>query len=479
MNEQEVNRYWKKIVNTMSEGFMLVGPDGVILMVNEAFERLTGYSSKEVIGRPCTILNCDACERALTKSGQVWCRLFAEEQVLKSRCHIMIKGGSYVAALKNASVLKDEKGMALGAVEILTDLSELERLDQKVGLLSRQLEEDVGFHGILGKSNSMQKLFDVVEKAANSEAPVIIYGESGTGKELVARAIHQLGRRKIEPFVQFNCAALNEALLESELFGHIKGAFTGAYRHRQGRFEAANRGDIFLDEIGDVPLSIQVKLLRVLETKQFEHVGDHHPISVDVRIITATNKNLEECVAQKKFRDDLFFRINVFPIHLPPLRERSEDIPLLVNTFIRRLRSRTGKKINGLSSAAMECFMNYRWPGNVRELKSALEYAFVVAEKGLIDLNQLPANIVEPKRIVLGPVQSHNTTTSYSYLDIDQSSILEPNPDEQKEKMALIQALQQCKGNQTQTARVLGINRVTVWNRMKKYGIDLKKVLRV
>jgi two-component system response regulator HydG len=479
MNEQEINRYWKKIVNTMSEGFMLVGPDGIIVMVNEAFERLTGYSSMEVIGRPCTILNCDACERTLTKSGQVWCRLFAEGQVLKSHCHIRIKNGSYVAALKNASVLKDEKGVALGGVEILTDLSELERLDQKVGLLSRQLEEDVGFHGILGKSNSMQKLFDVVEKAANSEAPVIVYGESGTGKELVARAIHQLGRRKNEPFVQFNCAALNEALLESELFGHIKGAFTGAYRHRQGRFEAANKGDIFLDEIGDVPMSIQVKLLRVLETKQFEHVGDDHPISVDVRIITATNKNLEELIAQKKFRDDLFFRINVFPIHLPPLRERAEDIPLLVNTFIHRLRSRTGKKINGLSSAAMECFINYHWPGNIRELKSALEYAFVIAEKGLIDLDQLPANIVEPKRTGFGAVQSPMPSSGYPYQDIDHFTLLEPNPQEQNEKKALIKALKQCKGNQTQTARVLEINRVTVWNRMKKYGIDLKKVLQV
>lgn len=477
MNEQEINRYWKKIVNTMSEGFMLVGPDGTIIMVNEAFERLTGYTSKEVIGRPCTILNCDACEMNLKGSGKAWCRLFVEGQVLKCRCHLMIKDGSYLPALKNAAVLKDEKGVALGAVEILTDLSELERLDQKVGLLSRQLEEDVGFHGILGKSTPMQKLFDVVQKAANSEAPVIIYGESGTGKELVARAIHQLGRRKNEPFVQFNCAALNEALLESELFGHIKGAFTGAYRHRQGRFEAANRGDIFLDEIGDVPLSVQVKLLRVLETKQFEHVGDHHPISVDVRIITATNKNLEELIAQKKFRDDLFFRINVFPIHLPPLRKRSEDIPLLVNTFVRRLRLRTGKKINGLSSAAMDCFMNYRWPGNVRELKSALEYAFVIAEKGLIDRDQLPSNIVEPKPLIPESVQV--SLQANGFPKVDEFMISEPNSDEPGEKTALIKALQQCKGNQSQTARVLGINRVTVWNRMKKYGIDLKRVLSI
>lgn len=477
MKEQEINRYWKKIVNTMSEGFMLVGPDGIILTVNEAFERITGYTSKEVIGRPCTILNCDACERTLKGSGKAWCRLFTEGQVLKCRCQVMIKNGSYVAALKNASVLKDEKGEVLGAIEILTDLSELDRLDQKVERLSRQLEEDSGFQGILGKSNSMQRLFDIIEKAAKSEAPVIIYGESGTGKELVARAIHQLGRRNNEPFIQFNCAALNESLLESELFGHIKGAFTGATRHRQGRFESANRGDIFLDEIGDVPLSVQVKLLRVLETKQFEHVGDDHPISVDVRIITATNKNLEELVARKKFRDDLFFRINVFPILLPPLRERSEDIPLLVNIFSRRLRLKTGKKITGLTAAAMERFMQYHWPGNVRELKSALEYAFVVAEKGLIELSQLPANIITPKRFDNGAAHTPAAPITYSYQDVDHISLIESNPEEPNDKTAIINALLKCKGNQTQTARLLGINRVTVWNRMKKYGIDLKKVL--
>ena len=289
------------------------------------------------------LLKCDACEGTMKASARRWCKLFEEGQVIKCRCHLLKKDGTYVSALKNASVLKDDNGVHLGAVEVLTDLSELDRLDQKLELLSRQLGEEDGFHGIIGKSPIMQKVFDVIQKAARSEAPVIIYGESGTGKELVVRIIHQLGGRQDGPFVQFNCAALNKSLLESELFGHIKGAFTGAYRHRKGRFEAANGGDIFLDEIGDVPLSIQVKLLRVLETKKFEHVGDDRPTSVNVRIITATNKNLEELIEQKQFRDDLFFRINVFPIHLPPLRKRSDDIPLLVNTFIRRMRSRTEK----------------------------------------------------------------------------------------------------------------------------------------
>ncbi|MGD9032605.1 MAG: sigma 54-interacting transcriptional regulator [Desulfobacteraceae bacterium] len=458
MKEREINRHWKKILNTMNDGFMLVGPDGTILMVNRAFESLTGYTSDEVVGRPCTILNCDACDRLIKEEKSAWCSLFDRGQDVKKRCIVMKKDGTYLPAIKNASLLKDDEGAYIGAVETLMDLSQLDRLDQEIDLLSLQLDAEGGFHGLVGKSIHMQKTFQVIEKAAQSDAPVIIYGESGTGKELVARAIHKLGRRREGPFVQLNCAALNEALLESELFGHTKGAFTGAHRHRLGRFEAAHGGDIFLDEIGDVPLSIQVKLLRVLEAKQFERVGDHRPVSVDVRIITATNKNLEELISQKRFREDLFFRINVIPIHLPPLRERLEDVPLLVNTFIGRLQSRTGKNITGLSPASLEQFMAYHWPGNVRELKSALEYAFVIAENGLIEPDQLPAQIAKGKE------------------EMNDEAFTPPRGDP-AEKAALVEALRQSNGNQSQAARILGVNRVTVWNRMKKYGIDLKKVM--
>lgn len=475
MDELEVNRYWKKIVNTMTEGLMLVGPDGTIVMVNDAFSELTGYRADEIIGKPCTMLECDACEGPLQASAKRWCKLFEEGQVIKCRCHLLKKDGSYVSALKNASVLMDDSGVHLGAVEILTDLSELDRLDQKVEQLSRQLDDDGNFQGMIGKSSVMQNIIHIIEKAANSEAPVIVYGESGTGKELAARAIHQLGRRKDGPFIQFNCAALNEALLESELFGHIKGAFTGAYRHRPGRFEAANGGDIFLDEIGDIPMSIQVKLLRVLETKQFEHVGDDRPVSADVRIITATNKNLEDLIARKKFREDLYFRINVFPIHLAPLRERSEDIPLLVDGFIRKLQAKTAKRITGLTPAAMERFMMYRWPGNIRELRSALEFAFVIADKGLIDLDQLPPKISRPEALSSAAGAYSPQPAEAAHL-IHQSAF-SASPAEPEEKRLLVEALRQTKGNQTQAARILGVNRVTVWNRMKKYRIDLKKVL--
>jgi len=453
MNIQEINRYLEDIIATMNEGLLLVAPDGTVLMVNKAFEELTGYKTEEVVGRPCTLLHCDACETTLKKKGALWCSLFEKGQVIKKRCSIIKKDGACLPVLKNASLLRDDTGVPLGSVETLTDISEVERLDQEVHQLSHQMEIKNGFHGIVGTSTAMQKVYQVVQKAALSDAPVIIYGESGTGKELVARAIHLMGRRKEAPFVQLNCAALNQALLESELFGHIKGAFTGAYRHRIGRFEAAHEGDLFLDEIADIPVATQVKLLRVLETKQFERVGDHRPLSVDVRIITATNKDLQEMIDSKRFREDLFFRINVIPIHLPPLRERIEDIPRLVNAFVERLRERTGKKITGLSPEAMDRFMSYFWPGNVRELKSALEYAFVIAEKGPIGLQQLPHPLVtEPSRSPSGTRES-------------------------QERVALIQALRQSNGNQSEAARILGVNRVTVWNRMRKHGIDLKKVL--
>ena len=458
MKEQEINRQWKRIVNTMNDGLILIGPDGSILMVNSAFEQMTGYRADEVIGQSCTIMGCDACEGNLRRGEHFWCTLFERRGDIRCSCTIQKKDGGLLPVLKNAALLEDETGQPAGAVETFTDLSELDALDRKLTQLSRQMDAEGGFCGLIGKSEKMQRVFDIVRKAARSDAPVIIYGDSGTGKELVAQAIHSLGWRKNGPFVMLNCAALNASLLESELFGHIKGAFTGAYRHRRGRFEAAHGGDIFLDEIGDVPLSIQVKLLRVLETKAFERVGEQKPVSVNVRFITATNRSLEEMIQKGDFRQDFYFRINVIPIHLPPLRERKEDIPLLVSAFMSRLQSRIGKMISGVASDAMTRFMDYDWPGNVRELKSALEYAFVVAEAGAITLEHLSPNLLSSPE--------------------DARTIVPlPKRGDETERQELINALKQTSGNQTRAAELLGVNRVTVWNRMRKYGIDLKKVI--
>lgn len=455
----DFGKYSEKIIETMAEALVLIAPDGTILMVNKSFERMFGYRADEIVGKSCTHLNCDLCESGKDKGFTKWCSLFSYGLDVKKRCHLRKKDGTYLPVLKNASLLKDENGEDIGAVEILTDISEIDRLDEKITTLSRQLEEESSFHGIVGKSRPIHKMFELIQKAALSEAPIIIYGESGTGKELVAQAIHKLGRRKKGPFVQLNCAALNESLLESELFGHVKGAFTGAYRHRIGRFETANDGDLFLDEIGDVPLSIQVKLLRVLEQKQIERVGDHQPIPVDARLITATNKNLAEQIEKGLFREDFYFRINVIPVHVPTLRERIDDIPILADSFIQALRKRTGKDILGLTPECMEYLLSYAWPGNVRELKSVLEYAFAVAERGLIGVDQIPQNIISLKTPEPVPRK------------------LEVGADEPAEKRELIQALNQANGNQSEAARLLAVSRVTVWNRMKKFNIDLKKTL--
>lgn len=463
MQEKEINKYWKRIVNTMNDGLMLIGPDGTILMVNNAFEHLTGYTSGEVIGMSCSLLQCSACEKTLiTRDENVYCTLFEEGHgdIKQCRCFVQCRNGTVLPMLKNASVLRDDQGAILGAVETLTDISELTRLDQQVHQLVRQFDREEGFWGLIGKTQAMRTVFDMVQKAADSNAPVMILGESGTGKELVANAIHMCGCRKSGPFIQLNCAALNPSLLESELFGHAKGAFTGAHRHRTGRFEAASGGDFFLDEIGDVPLPIQTKLLRVLESGRFERVGELTSVRADVRIITATNKNLRAMMAAGDFREDLFFRISVIPIHLPPLRTRKEDIPLLVNTFMHRLNTSTGKSIRALSPGAMARFMDYDWPGNVREMKNALEYAYVVAEGDVIRFDELPQQLREPVGNAL----------------LDSAPVSVPGP-LSSEKENLIAALKAAGGNQSQAARLLKINRVTVWNRMKKHGIDLKKVL--
>ena len=259
--------------------------------------------------------------------------LFETGSIKKTKCIIKRKDGSFIHAVKNASILNDTSGNIIGAVETITDITEIIEKETQLEAFRQVLRSKDGFHGLIGVSASMRQVFDLIENAAQSDAPVIIYGDSGTGKELVSKAIHEIGERNHNPFVKVNCASLTESLLESELFGHVRGAYTGAYKDRVGRFESAHEGDVFLDEIGDLPLSTQVKLLRVLEEKTIERVGDSTPIPVDVRIISATNKNLTQLVEQGLFRKDFYFRINVIPIHLPLLRERVEDIPFLAEAF--------------------------------------------------------------------------------------------------------------------------------------------------
>lgn len=388
-------RFLRGIIDTLNEGLVFVGPDGRIRIVNPALERLTGFTRDELVGRACSVLQCDACVRQRKDGGAHWCRLFDRKGENRKRCTVRRKDGTVVPVLKNARVLTDGQGGVQGAVEIITDLSELVDKERRIEELSRLLGSEEGFAGMVGASSAMHRTFRLLERAAESDAPVLLLGASGTGKELAARAVHELGRRRNGPYVQLNCAALNENLLESELFGHVRGAFTGAVRDRQGRFEAAHGGDLFLDEIGDLPLPTQVKLLRVLETKRIERVGDNHPREVDVRIIAATNRNLGALVRAGRFREDLLFRINVIPVTLPALAARREDIPLLAAFFLRAITERDGRKAGGLTPAALRHLVAYTWPGNVRELRSAMEYACVVAGGGDIDAEHLPPHIID------------------------------------------------------------------------------------
>jgi len=455
--ELDLTENWDKILNLLNDGLMIVAPNGAIRFINRALENLLGYNAAEMIGKPCLMLDCDACEPLVSKKHGKWCTLFHEGKDLQKDCLMVKKDGSYVPVIKKASILYNSSGETIGALEIFTDVSNLRKLDNQLTHLSQKLYGNKGFEGIVGQSPAMKKMLSVVEKAADSDAPVIILGESGTGKELVAQAIHNLSKRRHGPFVQVNSAALNPALLESELFGHVKGAFTGAYRHRMGRFEHADGGSLFLDEIGDLPYSVQVKLLRVLESKKIERVGDQEPVGVDVRIITATNKNIKELIEKRKFREDLFFRINVIPINLPPLRERMDDVPLLVKSFVEQMQMLTKKEITGLTTEAMHFLMTYRWPGNVRELKAALEYAFVIKDSGLIGPADLPEYVNEN-------------------IDVDVCHDLPNSGVECEEKKALIEALKKSMGNKSQAARILGISRGTVWNRMRKYNISTKEI---
>jgi two-component system, NtrC family, response regulator HydG len=449
----DISKYWKTIIDTLPDGLIVVDTAGVIQAANPAAEKLTGYTISELLGSSCRILNCTGCKIVGVGTGRDFCKLFTVGQSRGKECVITRRDNRLVHIHKSATLLRGPDGEVAGAIETLTDVSELIRKQQEIESLRKTLQLEEGYHGLLGKSPVMERLFALIESVAPSDAPVLIQGQSGTGKELVARAIHEAGARKEGPFVKVNCAALNESLLESELFGHVKGAYTGADRDRIGRFEAAHGGTIFLDEVGDIPLSTQVKLLRVLEEKEIERVGDHRPVPVDVRIVSATHRNLEACVGKGEFREDLIFRINVFPLYCPSLADRREDIPIIVQNFIERNSQKGTKKIFGLTADAMNLLLSHSWPGNVRELRNAIEYAFVLCPGGYIDVTHMPPKI--------------------SGAGGNAVCFIPPDGDSRDEKARLEQVLKQVGWNQSEAGRLLGVSRVTVWKRIKKYGIRL------
>jgi len=439
-------QFLMNVFETMRDGLMIVDKDGNILFFNRAAEDITGYRKEEVIGQQCTILDSDTCVFLTDEGKRKDCGIFKMGSIENKKCRIRSGDGRAVYLLKNATVLRDESGEMIGAVESMTDITSLYMKEVELEELRQELRQEYWFMGLLGKSAPMQKLFEQIRNASGSEAPVLICGESGTGKNLVARAIHSLSRRKEGPFVAMNCGSLNDYLLESELFGHKKGSFTGAISDRTGRFEAAHDGSIFLDEIGDMPKVMQVKLLRVLEEKVVERVGDHHPIPVNIRLISATNKDLNTLVNSDIFREDLLYRINSILIKVPPLRDRTEDIPIIAFHYLKKISHINSKDIRRISPEAMEIIEHYSWPGNVRQLINALEHSTITCKGDTVEITDLPEYIFQAKKA-------------------------EGN-EQIMDREKLLSALTLYKGNRTLTAKHFGISRVTLWKRLKELGIE-------
>jgi len=347
-----------------------------------------------------------------------------------------------------------EKPFCPEKAELLIDkLVEHQRLIDENVSLHRKLEERYRFENIIAKSSKMQQVIEMIKVVAKSNATVLITGDSGTGKELVARAIHSQSYRKDKPFVAVSCAALPESLLESELFGHEKGAFTGAHAQRRGKFEVANRGTLFLDEIGEMSANIQVHLLRVLEERELTRVGGNELIKVDVRVISATNKDMRKAIASGQFREDLYYRLNVVTIELPPLRERKEDIPLLAEHFLAKFAVENQKEVIGFSPEATDYLLKYDWPGNVRELENAVERAVILTQNSYVDVAELAQGSL---------ILAHSVPGQERLAEVEKDHILT--------------IINEAGGNYSKAARILGISRVTLYNKIKAYGLSVKNM---
>ena len=440
-------KFFLNVFETMRDGMMVISEDGTILYFNKAAEEISGFTREEVLGKSCVLLDSDTCVVLTPEGKQKKCELFKLGTICNKRCRIRAKDGKSVYLLKNASVLRNEAGEIIGAVETMTDVTSLYLKELELEELKEELRQEYWFMGLLGWSAPMQRLYEQIRNAAISEAPVLITGESGTGKNLTANAIHALGRRREKPFIKLNCSALNENLLESELFGHRKGSFTGALSDRVGRFEAADGGSILLDEIGDMSPLMQAKLLRVLEEKVVERVGENEGIPVNVRVISATNRDLPALIREGRFREDLYYRVSAIPIRTPALRERAEDVPTLVAHFLKKISVVNNKDVRRVSSRAMDILCGYHWPGNVRQLISALEHSAITCSGDTVELSDLPDYLFQGR----------------------PGEPAEPQADERGRIAA---ALAQFKGNKTLAAKHLGISRVTLWKRLKALSLD-------
>ncbi|MGB2808479.1 MAG: sigma 54-interacting transcriptional regulator [Sedimentisphaerales bacterium] len=433
------------ILDSVSEGVFTVDLDWRITSFNRAAEEITGIGRQEAVGKHCRdVLRADVCETGCTLAETMQ----TGKPIMNKAVHIIDAEGKKRAIAISTALLKNAKGKVIGGVETFRDTSAIEEL-------RKEIEGRYSCEDIISQSHKMQNLFAILPNIAESNTTVLIEGESGTGKELFARAIHSLSFRKDKPFVAVNCGALPDTLLESELFGYKAGAFTDAKKDKLGRFALAQGGTIFLDEIGDISASVQVKLLRVFQEKTYEPVGAVATVKADVRIITATNKKLDRLVKEDKFRDDLYYRVNVMKLELPPLRDRKEDISLLVDHFISRFNQLHNKNICCVTNEVTAALLTYDYPGNVRELENIIEHCFVLCEGEIIEAKYLPSS-VRPA------LKTKSTQDS------------EPATIKQMEIILITQALKRNNGNKTATAKELGIDKSTLYRKMKAFDIKPK-----
>lgn len=448
-SEDKINEHrlrLEAIFSSVRDAIITVDRGLIVIEANKSTENICRVGVKEIIGKEfqqCGINCSQACHEVLrqTLERKTAVKEYVIECDHQDRLHQVVSVSS--------SPLFSSQGEFKGAVMVIRDMTLLRDL-------KRELRQRNQFHNIIGRNKTMQDIYRLLEDLANLDTTVLVTGESGTGKELVARALHYSGNRSFKPFITVNCSALAETLLESELFGHVRGAFTGAVKDKQGRFQAANKGTILLDEIGDISPMIQMRLLRVLQEKEVERVGETSPSKVDVRVIACTNKDLKEKVRCGEFRQDLYYRLKVVEISLPPLRERLEDLPLLVDHFRCIFNKRFNKNIDGISNEVLNRFMNYNWPGNVRELEHVMEHAFVLCHGGIIALRHLPADIRNFEHSENSAASTKNTSKKMTGVE------------------EILDALNRTGWNKAKAARYLGIGRRTIYRKIETYQLGRK-----
>ncbi len=432
------------ILNSLAEGVITVDKEFKITFINEAASSMTGFQKDEVIGKICkNVFKSEYC----SENCPIARILKFGKSIFDYDSQIECKNSIPIPIRLNAALLKDEADNPSGGVITFRDIS----IIKKIEVL---LKEESNFHGMISNSKTMKEIFTLIEQIAESDAPVLITGETGTGKELVANAIQTLSKRKNNKYVKVNCSVIPHNLLASELFGHAKGAFTDAQKERVGRFELADKGTIFLDEIGEMPLPMQPQILRVVQDGTFERLGESITKSVDVRIITATNTDLEKAISEAKFREDLFYRLNVIHINLPPLKKRLDDIPLLANHFLRKYTLIYKKNIPQIDDECIENLMHWHWPGNIRELENAIEYAVIRNNPdNSLCICAFPAKIREN-------------------IFCNQKNHVMPDSQVPFENTSLLELLNQHKWNKTKVAQILGVDRTTLWRKLKSLGIS-------